>query len=69
MNTKKMSREKVEWAWSKWNEGYRLVDIAEVLGVCYRTVWRHMSILQDEGRQKVFSWHKNRELKPLKYGE
>lgn len=64
-NGKHLTKEEIEWAWSKWIEGYKLKDIAEVLGVCYRTVQRKMSVLQDRGRCKPFGWSKTRELPPL----
>lgn len=48
MNGTPMTNAQIEWAWDKWNEGYTLQNIADVLGKNSRTVQRRMSELQDE---------------------
>ncbi len=65
-NKKHLSHADIEWAWEKWSEGYRQADIAKVLGVCYRTIHRKLSELQDAGRKRAFGWNKKRELEELK---
>lgn len=35
-----LTRKQKEWAYTKWCEGYTLVQIGDALGVCYKTIVR-----------------------------
>ena len=37
---KVLSHKECEWAYQKWCEGYRRIDIAHALNVCEKTVQR-----------------------------
>ena len=65
--TKVLTKSQIEWAWERWNEGYRQEDIAKALDVCARTIFRRFSEMQDNGRVHSFRWIKGKNLPPLIY--
>ncbi len=45
-----LTLDQVDWAYSKWCQGYSVAEIAKALHVCDRTIWREF---KDQGLKKV----------------
>lgn len=51
---KYLSDTELNWAWNKWNEGYRQKDIARALGCNVATINRKFCVLQNDGNEKQY---------------